>query len=278
MDMLATFFCHDGGETQNWRLKGHARAEFWRWLCSWACTVKRPSDLGYDNAEFTLPELRVVEHVVPVGGNFAREAGMLFITDAAGIQVQRAARRSSLQSRVDACAALVNASHEPWICWCDLNDESDALAKAIPDAVEVRGSQDATLKESLIGDFVAGRARVLVTKPSIAGLGLNLQHCADVAFVGLSNSFEAFYQAVRRTWRFGQTRPVNCHLIVSDADGAVRLNLQRKQADAEQMAEEMLVGMGDIQRATIRALERETLTYAPGLPMRLPAWLHTEAP
>jgi hypothetical protein len=276
MDMLSTFFCHDGGETQNWRLKGHARAEFWRWLCSWACTIRKPSDLGYDDQSFALPPLRVTEHVVPAGPELAREAGALFITDASGIQQQRAARRSSLQARVDACAALVNASAEPWVCWCDLNDESDALAKAIPDAVEVRGSQDAEEKERIIGDFMAGRARVLVTKPSIAGLGLNMQHCADVAFVGLSNSFEAFYQAVRRNWRFGQKRPVNCHLIVSDADGAVRENLERKRAAAEQMAEQMLVGMGDIQRATIRALQREHIGYEPKRKMTIPGWLRTE--
>lgn len=278
MDMLSTFFCHDGGETQNWRLKGHARADFWKWLCSWACTIRKPSDLGYDDGAFCLPPLNIHEHVVSSGTDLAREAGVLFITDASGITEQRAARRSSLQARVDAAAALVNGNDEPWICWCDLNAESEALAAAIPDAVEVRGSQDAEEKERLLGDFIAGRTRVLVTKPSIAGFGLNLQHCARVAFVGLSNSFEAFYQAIRRNWRFGQTRAVECHIIISDADGAVRANLERKREDAETMANEMLVGMGDIQRATIRALERETINYEPRVAMRVPSWLRTEAP
>jgi hypothetical protein len=276
MDMLSTFFCHDGGETQNWRLKGHARAEFWKWLCSWACTVRKPSDLGYDDAAFTLPELRMHEHVVAAGPELARSMGLLFVTDASGIKAQRAARRTSLAARVEECARLVNSSSEPWLVWCDLNDESDALAKAIPDAVEVRGSQSSEDKEEKIRAFVSGEARVLVSKPSICGLGLNLQHCAHVAFVGLSNSFEAFYQAVRRTWRFGQKRPVECHLIVSDADGAVRSNLSRKREAAEQMAEEMLVGMGDIQRATIRALEREHISYEPGVRMTIPKWLVTE--
>lgn len=277
MDMLSTFFCHDGGETQNWRLKGHARADFWKWLCSWACTIRKPSDLGYDDTAFVLPELRVHEHVVPVGAEFAKSAGVLFITDAEGIQAQRGARRSSLGARVTRAADIVNADPEQWICWCDLNAESSSLADAIPGAVEIRGDQPAEFKEQAIEDFVAGKTRVIVTKPSIAGMGLNLQCCARVAFVGLSNSFEAFYQAVRRNWRFGQTRPVDCHIIISDADGAVRLNLERKRDAAEQMATEMLVGMGDIQRATIRALERESIGYEPTKQMTIPAWLKTEA-
>lgn len=276
-EMLATFFCHDGGETQNWRLKGHARADFWKWLCSWAVTIRKPSDLGYGDEGFDLPPLDIYEHIVPVGAHFAKEAGTLFITDANGLSAQRAARRSSLEARVKVCADLVNADREPWLVWCDLNDESAALAAAIPDAVEVKGSDDSEFKEKAMLDFTEGRVRVLVTKPSIAGYGMNWQHCARVAFVGLSNSFEAWYQAIRRTWRFGQTRAVACHLVTSDADGSVRATLERKRNAAEEMADEMLVGMGDIQKSTIRALERETDSYQPRRSMRLPSWLHTEA-
>lgn len=277
-EMLATFFCHDGGETQTWRLKGHARADFWRWLCSWAVSIRKPSDLGYPDDGYELPPLNVHEHIVPVGAEYAREAGTLFIDAASGLDAQRAARRSSLDARVKRCADLVNGTPgAPWLVWCDLNAESEGLAHAIPGAVEVKGSDDPEDKEAALADFIAGEARVLVTKPSIAGYGLNMQRCAHVAFVGLSNSFEAWYQAIRRTWRFGQTRPVECHLILSDADGSVRSNLERKRLAAEEMATEMLAGMGDIQKSTVRALERDSDTYEPKAPMRIPAWLRTEA-
>jgi Helicase conserved C-terminal domain len=277
-EMLATFFCHDGGETQTWRLKGHARADFWRWLCSWAVSIRRPSDLGYGDEGYDLPPLNIHEHTVPVGSEYAREAGTLFIDAASGLSAQRASRRSSLGGRVQLCADLVNGKPgEPWLVWCDLNAESEGLARAIPGAVEVRGSDDAEDKETALADFIEGNVRVLVTKPSIAGYGLNMQRCSHVAFVGLSNSFEAWYQAIRRTWRFGQERPVECHLILSDADGSVRANLERKRLAAEEMADEMLSGMGDIQKATVRALARDTDTYEPNQPMRIPAWLRTEA-
>lgn len=277
-EMLATFFCHDGGETQVWRLKGHARADFWRWLCSWAVNIRKPSDLGYEDEGYDLPPLNIHEHIVPVGAEYAREAGTLFIDAASGLDAQRASRRSSLGARVKVCADLVNAdSSEPWLVWCDLNSESDGLAASIEGAVEVRGSDDPEDKEAALADFIAGGARVLVTKPSIAGYGLNMQRCARVAFVGLSNSFEAWYQAIRRTWRFGQARPVECHLILSDADGSVRANIERKRLAAEDMAAEMLQGMGEIQKTTVRALARDTDTYEPKMPMRIPSWLITEA-
>jgi hypothetical protein len=276
-EMLATFFCHDGGETQVWRLKGHARADFWRWLSSWACIVRKPSDLGYADDGYELPPLNIHEHTVPVGAEYAREAGTLFIDAASGLTAQRASRRSSLGGRVKVCADLVNDSSEPWLVWCDLNAESEALTRAIPGAVEVKGADDAEDKEAALTDFIEGRVRVLVTKPSIAGYGLNMQRCAHVAFVGLSNSFEAWYQAIRRSWRFGQLRPVECHLILSDADGSVRANIERKRLAAEEMATEMLAGMGEIQNRTIRALARESDPYQPTKPMRLPCWLVSEA-
>lgn len=278
VEMLATFFCHDGGETQNWRLKGHARADFWKWLCSWAVTIRKPSDLGYDDGAFKLPALNVRERIVSVGTGFAREAGVLFVDKAAGLHAQRAARRSSLDERVIVAAELVAAEpDEQWIIWCDLNDESAALAAAIPGAVEVTGSDSPEFKEQAAIDFAEGRIRYLVSKSSIFGYGLNLQNCARTAFVGLSNSFEAWYQAIRRNWRFGQLREVDCWLITSDADGGVRANLERKRIAAEEMANEMLVGMGEIQRASIRATERHTNSYDPQVEMTIPQWLRSEA-
>ena len=276
VEMLSMFFVHDGGDTQQWRLKGHARTAFWKWLCSWACSIRRPSDLGYDDGAYRLPPLNIIEHVVPVGPEFAKAVGTLFITDAAGLEAQRAARRASLDARVRVAVELANASKESWLIWCDLNEESEKCAEGIEGAVEVAGSHPAERKEANLLGFAEGAFRVLVSKSSIAGHGMNYQHCSNVAFVGLSNSFEAWYQAVRRTWRFGQTNDVNCHLIVSDVDGGIRANLERKRRDAEQMADEMLTGMGDIQRAEIGATDRETETYAPATPMRIPSWLRTE--
>lgn len=277
-EMLATFFCHDGGETQTWRLKGHARADFWRWLCSWAVNIRKPSDLGHDDTGYDLPPLNIHEHTVPVGAEYAREAGTLFIDAASGLSAQRAARKSSLDGRVALCAEVVaREPTEPWLIWCDLNAESEGLAAAIPGAIEVRGSDDPEDKERNLTDFVDGRAHALVTKPSIAGYGLNMQRCARVAFVGLSNSFEAWYQAIRRTWRFGQTRPVECHIILSDADGSVRANIERKRQAADEMAAEMLVGMSEIQRSSIRAMARESDPYNPTRPMTIPGWLTSEA-
>jgi hypothetical protein len=277
-EMLATFFCHDGGETQKWRLKRHALHDWWRWLCSWAVTIRMPSDLGYDDEGFRLPELRMHDHVVSAGAKYAQELGLLFADQAAGLNAQRAARRASMDARVQKAASIVNAEpDESWLVWCELNDESVALTAAIQDAVEVTGSMDADEKEACLEDFGTGDLRVMVSKSSIAGWGMNYQNCARVVFVGLSNSFESWYQAVRRVWRFGQRRPVECHIVTCDADGAVRSNLERKRLEWEQTSHEMLVGMGDIQRAEIGALARNEEHYRPGIRMRLPAGLRSEA-
>ncbi len=242
-EMLATFFVHDGGETQQWRLKGHAQADFWRWVCSWAVTIRRPSDLGYDDGEFILPALQYHEQVVRA----QRPAtGMLFAMPASTLQERLVARRDTIAERVKACAELVNASREPWVLWCNLNAESEMLARAIPDAMEVTGSDSLERKEMILGDFASGRLRVLVTKPSICGFGLNWQHCRNVAFVGLSDSWEAYYQAIRRCWRFGQHQEVHVHVISSDIEGAVLSNIKRKEQDAAIMAEEMLEHMKDL--------------------------------
>lgn len=272
-EMLSMFFCHDGGETQNWRLKGHARRDFWRWVCSWAVSIRKPSDLGYEDGGFILPPLNIHEHVVSCGADIAARQGMLFTVEARTLDEQRAARRASLSERVKIATELVNSTREPWLVWCDLNDESTALAAAIRDAVEVRGSDAPEDKEARVAQFIRGEARVLVSKPSICGWGLNLQHCAKVAFVGLSHSFEAWYQAIRRTYRFGQTCPVDCHVITSDAESAVVANLKRKQADAESMALGMVAHMAEITRAELRATARDFVEYKPATRMRVPVWV-----
>ena len=253
VEMLSMFFVHDGGETQQWRLKGHAEQDFWRWLASWAAMIRKPSDLGYDDGDFTLPPCSMHEHVIRVE---KPTDGYLFALEAATLQDRIAARRESVVDRVRECAALVNDSAEPWVVWCNLNTESDALTRAIPDAVEVRGSMSVDEKESALAAFTDGRARVIVTKPSIAGFGLNWQHCPNMAFVGLSDSWEQFYQATRRCWRFGQTRPVNVHLIIADTEGAVLKNIKDKDAAAGNMAESVVEHMRAEMRANITGTKR----------------------
>lgn len=260
VEMLATFFVHDGGETQKWRLKGHAQEDFWKWVCSWAMTIRKPSDLGYDDGAFILPQLEYHERVVRA----QRPAtGMLFAMPASTLQERLVARRDTIVERVKACAELVNASCEPWVLWCNLNAESEMLARAIPDAMEVTGSDSLERKEMILGDFASGRLRVLVTKPSICGFGLNWQHCRNVAFVGLSDSWEAYYQAIRRCWRFGQHQEVHVHVISSDIEGAVLSNIKRKEEDAAIMAEEMLEHMKDLNSEELHGGSVRTIdTYA----------------
>jgi hypothetical protein len=278
VEMLSMFFVHDGGATQDWRLKGHAVQNFWRWVCSWAVNIRKPSDLGYADDGFTLPPLNLHDHVVDVGSEFARRQGSLFVVEARGLSEQRDARRSSIPARVKVAADLVaTAPNDPWLVWCDLNDESSALAAAIPGAVEVRGSDSADDKEDAMARFTTGEIRVLVSKPSICGWGLNWQHCAHVVFVGLSHSFEAWYQAIRRTYRFGQTRPVQCHMVTSDAEGAVVTNLRRKQTDVERMARGMVAEMAEFTKTLIGATKRDFTDYQPTVPMRIPEWVGREA-
>jgi superfamily II DNA or RNA helicase len=276
--MLSMWFVHDGGSTQDWRLKGHARRDFWRWCTSWGALVKRPSDLGYDDAAYALPPLETREIMVASDLAQARRAGLLFVQEVSTLEEQRAARRASLDARVAAAAELVAAEpDEQWLLWCDLNDEGDALEKAMSGAVQIRGADSPESKESRILDFAEGRSRVLVTKPSIAGAGVNLQRCARIVFVGIGHSFEAYYQAVRRCWRFGQTRPVHCYVVTSEAEGRVLENLRRKQQDAERMSVEMSRETADLVRAELGATKRDSVAYEPKKAIQWPAWLREEA-
>jgi len=273
-EMLAMFFVHDGGSTQDWRLKGHARGEFWRWISSWAVNIKTPSDLGYDDGGYALPPMNTTLHTVTVdASDAAREEGLLFAAEARTLSTQRAARRASMADRVKLCADMVNASDDPWIVWCDLNAESSALASAIPGAVEVAGRHDTETKEARMMGFSRGEHRVLVTKPSIAGHGMNWQHCAHVAFVGVSHSFEQWYQAIRRCWRFGQKATVECHIITSDLEMGIVDNLERKHAAADELTRGMVQHMADLSRAQLGQTKRTETKYDATREMRIPAWL-----
>lgn len=271
-DMLATFFVHDGGDTRSWRLKGHAEDEFWRWMASWAVMLRKPSDLGYADDGYNLPPLEYVQHTVGVDYRPSSETGFLFPMQAASLSERIAARRDTVAERV-AMAVKVTPADRPFVWWCNLNSESEALAKAIPGAVELRGSDSEADKERKLIDFAEGRIRVLVTKPSICGFGLNWQHCADTGFVGLNDSWEQLYQSVRRFWRFGQTKPVTVHMIAAETEGAVVANLRRKEFDADRMAASMVRHMADLSSIEIRGATRDRGDYRPTQPLILPKWI-----
>lgn len=271
-DMLATFFVHDGGDTQSWRLKGHAEDEFWRWMASWAVMLRKPSDLGYDDAGYDLPPLNYVQHTVGVPYVPSIETGLLFPLQAMSLSERIRARRDTVDQRV-AQAVAVTPTDRPFVWWCNLNAESEALAKAIPGAVETKGSDSDEVKERKIIDFVEGRTRVLVSKPSVCGFGMNFQHCADTGFVGLNDSWEQLYQAIRRFWRFGQTQPVTVHMIAAETEGAVVANLRRKEVDADRMAAAMVRHMADLSSLEVRGMTRDRGDYHPTLPVTLPEWM-----
>lgn len=261
-EMLAMFFTHDGGDTSKWRLKGHGKTKFWEWLATWAAFVRSPSDLGFDGSRYILPPMHVVDCMIEVDAPRANT-----------MTERRVARKDSVQARCKLLADMVNMSDEPWVIWCNLNDESSLLAQMIPDAVEVYGSLNPHKKEELLTQFSHGKARVIISKAKICGFGLNWQHCRNVAFVGLDDSFEKYYQAVRRCYRFGQKREVYVYIIYTSAEGAVKNNLDRKQSQADVMADQMVSHMREFTRREVVGTIKERTDYNPTKSIKLPSWM-----
>lgn len=255
-EMLSTFFINDTSKTGNWRLKGHGQEKFWKWMCSWSVILSMPSDLGFENNGFELPPLniheQIIEHGKPLPGN-------LFIEPASTLKDRREARKSSIGKKADFISSIVNG--ESWIVWCDLNAESEAIAKAIPGAVEITGSDKNEFKEKSMLAFADGKIQHLVTKPKIAGHGMNFQNCSNMVFMGLSDSYESFYQAVRRCWRFGQKSPVDVYVVVSDLEGNIVENVKRKESDALKMRREMIKNMHDLSKDEIRSISSDRSEY-----------------
>lgn len=302
-EMLSEFFCHDGG-TSTWRLKGHARGAFWRFVASWGALVRRPSDLGHTDDGYVLPPLTVEHHVIPADSGEAQRAGLLFPKDASTLSERRTARRASLESRAQICHEAVRTewasqvlstgglttprtesndapinelpigATEPWLIWVDLNAEQDRLERLFGDrAFSIRGADSIEEKEESIRRWLAGERPVMISKCSILGFGLNFQHCARMAFVGVTDSWEAYYQAVRRCWRFGQRRPVEVRIFTSELEGAVVANLKRKEADALVMAEELSAETRAMVRAEVIGQKRVVNEYAPSQRMEVPSWI-----
>ena len=243
-----------------WRFKGHAEEPFWRWVASWARALRRPSDLGFDDARFILPTL--TEHHEIVTAQTLPE-GMLFALPALSLPEQRDERRRTMQERCERLAALVGHA-DPALVWCHLNPEGDLLERLIPDAVQVSGSDSDETKEAKFLFFVRGDARVLVTKPKIGAWGLNFQHCAHIAMFP-SHSYEQYYQGIRRCWRYGQTKPVRVDIVTTEGESRVLANLQRKAAQADQMFTRLVAAM-----THAMGLARG---YGPTIPEEIPAWL-----
>jgi DNA modification methylase len=256
-EIIALFFTQDGNTTHHWRLKGHAKADFWRWMASWCVALQRPSDLGFNDEDFILPPLRMHQETVNVQ---PENLFTLFPLEAQTLDERRSARRESLDDRISAAVELANGSDEPWIMWCNLNIESEALTKAIPGAVEIKGSDTSEHKEKSMLDFAHGKIRVLVTKPTICGFGMNWQHCSKMAFVGLSDSFEQMYQAIRRCWRFGQKRPVDVYVITAQTEGAVVRNIQRKEKQANEMIRSIVKEMRGL-NIRVQNTRRDEMEY-----------------
>lgn len=229
VEMLASYFVHD---EDGWRLRGHAADPMYRWMSGWAVALRRPSDLGFDDDdEFTLPPLNITPEVVDVTVD---QPGQLFATDIGGVGGRARVRRDTLDRRVDRAVALVESMPgEQWIVWCGLNAEADAVAAAVDGAVNVPGSWSPEAKAEAFESFQDGSIRVLVSKPSIAGWGMNFQQCSRMVFVGVNDSWESYHQSIRRCWRYGQTRPVDVHVVVSGLEMQIVDNLRRKEAEVE---------------------------------------------
>lgn len=268
VEMLAMFFIHDGENTSKWRLKGHGRRKFWEWLSTWAVFIRKPSDYGYDSTGYDLPPLNIIDHVVESG-----------LTDgllpwiAQSLSERSEARKKTVDQRVSVAAEIANSIDGQCLIWCNLNDESQKLASSIDNAYEVFGSQKPEEKSRLLLGFSHGDVSRLVTKPKIAGFGMNWQGCNNMIFTGLSDSFEQYYQAVRRCWRFGQTKEVNVHIVSADSEGAVTANIKRKEQLHEEVSKEMIKAVGEFTAKQLGRSVQNKTEYKPTKKMEIPAWM-----
>lgn len=278
MEMLSRWFINDtSSASQDWRVKGHAVDAFWDWVASWSRCIAMPSDIGFSDDGFALPQMHMHQHIVAAdrsietGEEKDGQARIFRIPETSATSIHRE-KRMTIDARADMIAAVVaDEQTEPWVLWCDTDAEADALTNRIPGAVEVRGSMSADVKEERIIAFSTGQSRIIVTKPSIAGFGLNWQHCARQAFVGLSFSYESFYQAIRRSYRFGQTRPVHIHVAMADTEKAIWDVVSRKAEDHDRMKSAMRTSMA---RATKSANAREV--YRPIKNVIIPKFIRGE--
>lgn len=268
-EMLATYFVHDGGKTSDWRLKKAGVSKFWEWFATWAIYFNSPSDLGYEIKGYDLPELRMQTILT----KSEIEDYQMFVKVAETLQERREARKESMDDRTQKAYELTQSDDSQWLLWVDYNDESDMLRRKIPECVEIKGSDDAEVKAQASVDFADGTIRCLVSKPSIFGFGSNFQSCHNMIFCGLSDSYERFYQAVRRCWRFGQTQEVNVYIILSEKEISILENIKRKQAQMDEMQKRMTALMREVTLSEIKHTTRITTSYHPNVDIELPSFL-----
>lgn len=262
-EMLSMFFVHDGGETSKWRLKRHAESVFWKWMASWSVFIDNPVSLGYSASGYELPDLNIRQIIVD---------GDEPINETLTLTQRRQARKESLELRCQKAAELVNSNDEQWLVWCDLNDESHRLWELCEDSWEIKGSDKSSYKVETMLDFSNDDIKCLVTKPSIAGFGMNWQQCHNMIFVGLSDSYEKYYQALRRCWRFGQKHSVNVYIIISKMEGCVKDNIERKEKDGLKMKQEMIGLTKEITKKELQSTCRLITPYNADTDMKLPEW------
>lgn len=256
VEMLAMFFTHDGSETQKWRLKGHAEGKFWEWLATWAVVISNPADLGLDGSKYELPKLTIEKDVLR-----AENHDGFLPNIARGLTEVRRAKKVSVESRVKACADWVNSLNEPCVVWAESNEESAMLANLIDNAVEVAGSHKQDVKEDRLLGFADGKYQVIVSKASIAGFGLNWQNACKMAFVGPTYSFEQFYQAVRREYRFGQSSDVLVKVFMTEELEGVHDIMVSKMEQDKVMRREMIKVMADAMKKEIKGASTEKTEY-----------------
>jgi len=270
LEMLAMFFIHDtAGGTGDWRLKHHGKARFWEWLSTWCVFMRSPADIGFDGTGYDLPPVEYHQYTIQTDP----DNGQLFVEPAQSLSERNKARKKTVEQRCRKAADIVNALDEPAVVWCHLNDESALLSELIDGAVEVKGSDKPEHKTNAMLGFADGKIKCLVTKPKIAGFGMNWQTSRHCVFVGLSDSWESYYQAIRRQWRFGQTRTVHCHVISADIEGAVVENIRRKDAQHEELSAAMMEHMKDLMQREIFGASIEKTDYLAEQDMKLPEWI-----
>ena len=270
VEMLAMFFIHDGGETSKWRLKGHGKKRFFEWLATWGMFLSSPAQLGFDSTGYDLPELVYHNHIVDT-----TPTDDLFATPAMGLLERNKARKDSVVARCEAAAAIVNAMTEPCMVWCNRNDESDLLESMIHGAVSVSGSDTDEHKTDSMINFADNKLKCLISKPKICGFGLNFQGSNTCVFVGLSDSWESLYQAIRRQWRFGQTRQVHAHIISADTESGVIENIRRKDNQHKDLKSEMDLIMESYLKAEIFGAKVEKTDYTANHRITIPSWMKT---
>lgn len=268
-EMLATYFVHDGGKTSDWRLKKAGVNKFWEWFATWAIYFNSPSDLGYDVKGYDLPKLKMTTILT----ESEVEDYQMFVKVAETLQERREARKESMEDRTNKAYELTESDDSQWLLWVDYNDESDVLRRKIPDCVEIKGSDDAEVKAQASIDFADGKIRCLVSKPSIFGFGSNFQGCHNMIFCGLSDSYERFYQAVRRCWRFGQEQEVNVYIILSEKEVSILENIKRKQSQMDEMQKNMTALMKEVTLSEIQHTTRITTSYIPEQEFEMPQFL-----